>query len=249
MLKVELDKIILKSSSQKKLLVQNINFTLPANHIFTIIGKNGSGKTTLVKALTKLLDEIYFEVNGNIFFENENLFLSAEDRLNVLRRSKIKYVFQDAINCFDPLKKLGYYFSLIDCDNFETEKTFEYFRLPSQNKIASMFPYELSGGMAQRLMFVLALIANPSLIIMDEPTSGIDVGIANLFLLKMKEFISQSDHSILMITQDIDFALKAGGKISLLKDKSLSEFVPAESLLNQDSLNKDNLLSAYRELL
>ena len=249
MLKVALDKIFLKGSSQKKLLLQNINFTLPANHIFTIIGKNGSGKTTLVKALTKLLDEIYFEVNGKIIFENENLFLAADDKLNVLRRSKIKYVFQDAINCFDPLKKLGYYFSLIDYDNFEAEKTLEYFRLPSRNKISSMFPYELSGGMAQRLMFVLALIANPSLIIMDEPTSGIDVGVANLFLLKMKEFISQADHSILMITQDIDFAVKAGGKISLLKDNGLSEFVPAESLLNEVSINEDNLLSAYRELL
>ena len=249
MLKVALDKIFLKDSSQKKLLLQNINFTLPANHIFTIIGKNGSGKTTLVKALTKLLDEIYFEVNGKIIFENENLFLSSDDKLNMLRRSKIKYVFQDAINCFDTLKKLGYYFSLIDCDNFETEKTLEYFRLPSRNKISSMFPYELSGGMAQRLMFVLALIANPSLIIMDEPTSGIDVGVSNLFLLKMKEFISQADHSILMITQDIDFAIKAGGKIALLKDNGLSEFVPAESLLNEVNLNKDNLLSSYRELL
>jgi len=249
MLKIALDKIILKGSSQNKLLLQNINFTLPANNIFTILGKNGSGKTTLVKALTKLLDENYFEVNGKVFFENENLFLAANDKLNFLRRIKIKYVFQDAINCFDPLKKLGYYFSLIDCNNFETEKTLGYFRLPSRNKISSMFPYELSGGMAQRLMFVFTLIASPSLIIMDEPTSGIDVGVANLFLLKMKEFISQPGHSILMITQDIDFAVKAGGKIALLKDNSLSEFVPAESLLNEDSLNTDNLLSAYRKLL
>lgn len=248
MLKVAIDKIFLKGSSQKKMLLQNINFTLPSNHIFTIIGKNGSGKTTLVKSLTKLLDEIYFEVNGKIIFNDENLFLTAGDKLNMLRRTKIKYVFQDAINCFDPLKKLGYYFSLIDYDYLEAEKTLEYFRLPSHDKISSMFPYELSGGMAQRLMFVLALIADPSLIIMDEPTSGIDVGAANLFLLKMKEFISHSDHSILMITQDIDFAVKAGGKIALLKDNGLSEFFTAESLLNEHSLKKENLLLAYREL-
>lgn len=248
MLKVIIDKIFLKGSSQKKILLHNINFTLPSNHIFTIIGQNGSGKTTLIKSLTKLLDENFFEVDGKIFFEDENLFLASDDKLNSLRQSKIKYVFQDAANCFDPLKKLGYYFSLFDCDRLETEKTLEYFRLPSQDKISSMFPYELSGGMAQRLMFVLALISDPSLIILDEPTSGIDVGVANLFLLKMKEFISHSNHSILMITQDIDFAVKAGGKIAFLKDYGLSEFFSAESLLNEHSLNNDNLLLSYREL-
>lgn len=249
MLKVSIDKLYLGSSTSKKLLLENIYFSLPSNQIFSIIGKNGSGKTTLIKSLTNLLDRNYFEVCGKVIFQSEELLNISERKLNELRRTKIKYIFQDAINSFDPLKKLGYYFSLFESNNYNTENTLEYFRLPARNKIASMYSYELSGGMAQRLMFALALCSNPSLIIMDEPTSGIDVGIANLFLLKMKEFISHPEHSILLITQDIDFAIKTAGKISLIRNNSLSEFISAESFLDENKIMQDKILSAYRELM
>lgn len=249
MLEVLIDKIFLTGSNQKRLLLGNINFTLPSNQIFSIIGKNGSGKTTLIKSLSKLTNDSFFNISGKVLCFSEDLLTISENRLNEIRQTKIKYIFQDALNCFDSLKKLDYYFLLVDYQTEEAENILEYFKLPARDKIAQMYPYELSGGMAQRLMFALALIAKPSLIIMDEPTSGIDVGIANLFLLKMKEFTSQPDHSVLLITQDIDFAIKTGGKIALLKDNTLSEFISADSFLIDDKVQQDKILSSYRELL
>jgi ABC-type dipeptide/oligopeptide/nickel transport system ATPase component len=99
-----------------------------------------------------------------------------------------------------------------------------------------MYPYETSGGMAQRISFILALSAQPDLIILDEPTSGIDAGIANLFLLKLKDLLSAGNHSVLLITQDIEFAKKISNKIALLSDGSLSEFRSVEKFFDEANL-------------
>jgi ABC-type dipeptide/oligopeptide/nickel transport system ATPase component len=98
-----------------------------------------------------------------------------------------------------------------------------------------MYPYETSGGMAQRISLVLALSAQPGLIILDEPTSGIDVGIANLFLFKLKDFVSENNHSVLLVTQDIDFARKISNKIAWLSNGNLSEFKSVEDFFNEEN--------------
>ena len=98
-----------------------------------------------------------------------------------------------------------------------------------------MYPFEVSGGMAQRISLTLALSAEPELIILDEPTSGIDVGIANLFLLKLKEFAASGNHSVLLVTQDLDFAKRVSNKIARLSNEKLSEFKPVDEFFHEES--------------
>jgi ABC-type glutathione transport system ATPase component len=234
-LRTAIKQIRVKSSVEEKTLLGDITFNLEPNNIYTIIGKNGSGKTTLLKALTGLLDQRFYKIEGDILFEGENLLASEKEKLIEIRTNRIKYVFQDAVNSFDHLKTLDYYFNKISKDKSQTNSLLDYFLLPPSDKLFKMYPYETSGGMAQRISLVLALSAEPNLIILDEPTSGIDVGITNLFLLKLKDFTAAGNHAVLLVTQDIDFAKRISNKIAWLSDGCLSEFKSVEEFFNDEN--------------
>jgi len=237
-LQATIKQIKVRSTIEEKILLRDITFDLEQNDIYTIIGNNGSGKTTLLKALTGLLDQKFYNIEGKIFFEDENLLAANKEKLLEIRSDKIKYVFQDPINSFNHLKTFAYYFKKLSKDNSQTETLLDYFLLPPSNKLYKMYPYEVSGGMAQRISLILALSAQPHLIILDEPTSGIVVGLANLFLLKLKEFAASGNHSVLLVTQDLDFAKKVSNKIARLSNGNLSEFKAIDEFFR----NKENLL-------
>ena len=233
---VKIKELKLSTSTEKKVLLKDIYFDLCEKCIYTILGKNGSGKSTLIKSLAGLLDKRFYSVNGSIIADNIDILTATEDELISIRRKKIKYVFQDAANSFDLLRKLGYYFKRFGLDKDESEKLLGYFLLPHLNELSQMYSYELSGGMAQRLSFVIALLMNPELLILDEPTSGIDPAIANLILLKIKEFISGDKKTVLLVTQDIEFAKSAGGATAHIRDEVLSTFKPNEEYFSSEEI-------------
>jgi peptide/nickel transport system ATP-binding protein len=228
-------------NDQREIILEDIRINLPPQKIFTILGKNGSGKTTLIKSLTGLLDKRFYSIDGEVIFEDKNILETDINILPEVRKRKIKYVFQDAAHSFDPLKKFEYYFHNLTVEHpfgkdkpenkKEISQLLNYFILPEYTKISKLHSYEVSGGMAQRISFILALLAHPKLIILDEPTSGIDSAIGNLFLLKLKEYVTEGNNSVLLVTQDLQFAKKVSDKIAFLKDKKLSGFVDAENEL------------------
>ncbi len=262
MIKVDLKNLTLQG---KGAILTNIEFEIRKNSIFTIIGANGSGKTTLIKALTGLLNPRFYSITGKVIFEGKDILSLDHDSLIQLRKNKIKYVFQDAVNSFDHLKKFEYYFNKLAKDVNEINPLLEYFLLPVFSELAILYPYEVSGGMAQRINFVLALLAHPQIIILDEPTSGIDLAISNLFLLKLREFVSQNyepgiDHSALLVTHDLEFAKKISDEVAFLSNGKLSRFYPCKEFFNSNGLDipeisnmlldgkQNSFLDSYRQL-
>src|ERR1035437_2741277 len=233
---VNIKELKLSTSTEEKVLLKDICFVLGEKCIYTILGKNGSGKSTLIKSLAGLLDKRFYSVIGSIIVDNIDITTATEDELMRIRREKIKYVFQDAANSFDPLRKLGYYFKRFKLDKNDSEELLSYFLLPRLNELSKMYPYELSGGMAQRFSFVISLLMNPELLILDEPTSGIDPAIANLYLLKIKEFITGDKKTVLLVTQDIEFAKSAGGVTAHISDGTFSPFKPNEEYFNSEEI-------------
>jgi len=242
MLSISIKRIKLGEINSERLLLENICFDLEPKKIFTILGKNGSGKSTLIKSLTGLLDKKYYSVEGSVIFEEENILTLPQEILLQLRKNKIKYVFQDAANSFDPLKPLRYYFDIVNQKD-ELNSLLEYFFLPKQEELYKLYPYEISGGMAQRVGIVLSLLAHPKLLILDEPTSGIDSAIANLMLLKLKDFVSQGN-SVLLVTQDIIFAEKISDKISYLSGGKLAQFYNTSEFFKISEYSDINFLKA-----
>lgn len=249
MLAACIDKIIIKRENTQTTLLNDVRFELDKKQIYTIAGKNGTGKTTLIKSLTGLLDKRFYNVTGKVIFEGKDLLSLDNDELKIFRRQKIKYVFQDARNSFDPLKKLKYYFKNLNRPSSEVDEALSYFLLPKSSELSNLHIYEVSGGMAQRISLTLALLAHPSLIILDEPTSGVDSAIANLFLLKLKEFVKDDSCSVLLVTQDLRFANMISNKIALITDGKLTKFLPPDEFFkSQENMLSDNLINSYQQL-
>lgn len=248
MLNVNIENISVSVQGSFRELLSGISFSLPHNCVYTILGSNGSGKSTLIKSLTGLLDYRFYKVKGDVFFNQSNLLKIKSDELIKIRKKYIRYVFQDAIKSLDPLKKIKYYFDNSGGDIKKIDELLSQFQLPLYKTISEKHAYELSGGMLQRLNFVLALSAEPELIIVDEPTSAIDPRNSVLFLKAVKNFVKAGNNSALIVTQDLQFAEKISDKITLLKDGTITEFVDTNTFFSSDHSAYSSLINAYKEL-
>lgn len=228
MLKVDIKQLTIKNQSKEIALLKNINFNLKEGKVYTILGKNGSGKTTLIKSLTKLLDTKTYNLFGKILWDEQSIYQMSDVELLNLRRYKIRYVFQDLTNNFDPLKKLEFYLSQSKLNTSDLNKILSDFLLPDYKIISELYPYEISGGMAQRLSLMLSIISNPKLLILDEPTSALDYINTNLLKFILKDYCEKLN-SVIIVTHDMTFAKEVSGEIAVLKDGILSEFMSADS--------------------
>lgn len=215
MLKANINKVVLTNNDADREVLRNINFSISNNMIYSVLGKNGSGKSTLIKSLTGLLNSDLYKVDGKVLWFDENIFEMKKVRLLSLRKTEIKYVMQDLTRNFDPLKTIKYYF---DYTGFKEDyfTPIKKFLLPDYQIISNLHSYELSGGMAQRISLLIAMLSNPKLLILDEPTSAIDYANINLIKLKLLEF-KKTGGSVLIVTQDIDFAKEISDKIAFLR--------------------------------
>jgi len=248
MLRAEIKSVTITDDEKERLILSDIRIDIEPGKIYTILGKNGSGKSTIIKSLTALLSKDLYKVNGKVIFKEIDLLSTSEERLRDIRRKNIRYVFQDAANSLDPLKKIKYYFDLSNVSSLKIEELLLYFLLPTYKKLSNLHSYELSGGMAQRLLIVLALLANPDILFLDEPTSGVDYAVMNLILLKIKNFVIDNDKSVLIVTQDINFAIKSSDYIAYLSDQKLTKFYISDKFINTSDDKLKKFIQSFKEI-
>ena len=248
MLKANINKVVLTNNDADREVLRNIIFSISNNMIYSVLGKNGSGKSTLIKSLTGLLNSDLYKVDGKVLWFDENIFEMKKVRLLSLRKTEIKYVMQDLTWNFDPLKTIKYYFDYTGFKEKSISLQLKSFLLPDYQIISNLHSYELSGGMAQRISLLIAMLSNPKLLILDEPTSAIDYANINLIKLKLLEF-KKTGGSVLIVTQDIDFAKEISDKIAFLHDNKLSEFIEIVDFFKDSGLSLHNtFLQSYKEL-
>ena len=236
MLKVNIKSVTTINNSDSIKLLNKIDFTLLPNNIYTIIGSNGSGKSTLLLAITKLLNNHEYSIDGKLFFDGENRFKLSKENFRIFREQNFRMIFQDPISTLDPLKRLKYYFKLFNFSMDKIEKELEYFQLPNFTIISKLYPHQLSTGMAQRVNIVLALLSNPTFLLLDEPTSALDLPIANLLLTRLKIFTKQNSNAILLVTQDLQFAKAISTYMAKMNSGILSQFIRPE-IFFEENLN------------
>lgn len=225
MFNIEISNISVYTAGKKKTILNNCFFNLSPGKKNILFGKNGSGKTTLSFALTDLLDKNIFSVEGRALFMGMDIFTCTGDELRNEIRKKIKYIFQDPVNCFDPLKKFAYYFELNGTAQPDLERELDFFLLPSYTELAGRYPHEVSVGMAQRIALSIAFASSPSIIIMDEPNSALDLASSNLLARRCDEFASAGS-SVLIITQDFTFAENICDEAAEISGHTVTPFAP-----------------------
>lgn len=250
MLNVNIRELNLLNEKYSRTILQNISFTILPGNIYSLIGKNGSGKTTLLKSLMSLHNKKLFAIDGEIIYEGTDLLGLTEQQVRKFRRKDVKYVLQDSVSSFDPLKKLEYYFQLPGVSRSILDSQIKSLMLPGAAALGKMYPYEISGGMAQRLSIALALSAKPVLLLLDEPNSGIDYALSNLISHTIKSYVSTTNAAALIITQDISFASNTGNFLGFLSNGSFSGFLSKNEFFagSYDNTELSNLIQAFKSI-
>ena len=228
----------------EKTILKNISFNLKLGKVLGIIGESGSGKTTLSKILLGLYDEKQLAVTGNIIFNGINLLNLKNKEKNLLLGKELTLIPQNPMTAFNPnikIKKQIIDTIKINSNNKKSEilkeinKFLKIVKLEETEKILNSYPFELSGGQLQRIMFALCLILNSKVIIMDEITSAIDIENRKniIFLIKKLE---DNNSSIIFITHDFRTLKKIADKVIIMKNGELIETI---SFQNNDNFKKE----------
>lgn len=165
-------------------VVKKINLKMDAGEILGIVGESGSGKSTLIRAAMGLLDIAGFVSQGDIFYKGQDILKYDDEAFRKMRGPEMAMIFQNCGSALCPIRTIGeqLYETMAEhgfCDRLEVKERvdllFEKIHLKDSERILNSYPFELSGGMNQRVGIVMAMILNPQLLFADEPTSALDV--------------------------------------------------------------------------
>lgn len=215
--------------------VTNVDFNIERGKITALVGESGSGKTTLASAILGALTEPGEVVGGEIIFHGEediNVVNLAGNNLQKFRWEQVSMVFQAAQSALNPVMKVfdQFYETAYDHGIKNKEevrrivtKYLEFVKLDPERVLRS-YPHELSGGMKQRVMIAFAMMLNPKLIILDEPTTALDVITQDAIFKLLKKINKEFGVSMLLLTHDISVVAKYSDYVGVMYAGRIMEF-------------------------
>lgn len=221
------------------LTVQNISFELCAGQSLGIIGESGCGKSTLLKAIMRLDEKT--EVSGKVVFNGRDMKSFDEKELIALRGADMAMVSQNASLSLDPVKTVSSLFyetakahnkiaKKTDC-NKKAAQIMEKLMLKDSRRILRSFPFELSGGMCQRVAIALAMINSPKLILADEPTSALDVASQLQVLDELGLLKDEFGVSVVMVSHNIGVVKRLCEKTAVMYAGRIVEYGNTREIL------------------
>lgn len=224
----------------EKEILHDVDLQVAQEEIVMIVGESGSGKSTLVRSIMGLLGEEGHITKGNIVFQGVNLCQLNKKQYRELRGSRIAMVFQQPESSFDPTQTIHRQF--YEAMNVhrkvnvrEAEQTAKSllgmlgFREPGT--ILSKYPFELSGGMAQRVAIALAVVNEPAFLLADEPTSALDVVVQKQTLDMILDMRQKLHMTMLMVTHNMGVVAYMADKVGVMHPGHLVEWGKKTELL------------------
>jgi oligopeptide/dipeptide ABC transporter ATP-binding protein len=192
--------------------LKHVSFSVAKGKILGIVGESGSGKSVTALSILGLLDKNAVVTSGEINYAGRNLLTLSKKEWTTIRGKQIGMVFQEPMTALHPTMKVGRQLAEVikrhrGVSKKEArqlaEKALEEVHIHDPESVARKYPFELSGGMRQRVVIALAMAAPPDLLIADEPTTALDVTTQHEILKLMKELSEKRGTSILFITHDL----------------------------------------------
>lgn len=194
-------------------VLNKISFDIGEGEIVGIVGESGSGKSMTALTIMHLLAENAVIKEGEILFDGQDLLKCGDDRMRCVQGNDISMIFQEPMTSLNPVQKIGTQIGEAlrlhtNLNNDEIQKrvieSMENVGLPKPAELAGKYPYQLSGGMRQRVMIAMASICSPKLLIADEPTTALDVTVQMQILKLLRRFHDETGTSILFISHDLN---------------------------------------------
>ncbi|MCQ4085449.1 ABC transporter ATP-binding protein [Saccharibacillus sp. JS10] len=216
-------------------IFKDLSFDIREGEVLCMVGESGSGKSVAAKSIMRLLPEPPAQyTQGQILFEGQDLLKLNEKQLCQVRGKKIAMVFQDALSALNPVYTIGT--QMVDLIRLHADKKLsrkvalseakellKQVEIRNVDDVVKQYPFQLSGGMRQRVMIAMALSSKPKLLLADEPTTALDVTVQAQILQLILKLKKQYGMTVLFITHDLGVVHEVADRVIVMKQGELVE--------------------------
>jgi ABC-type dipeptide/oligopeptide/nickel transport system ATPase component len=223
-------------------VVRNIHLAIAPGEIIGLAGESGCGKTVTALSVMGLLPRPVMRIaEGSILFQGDDLVSMPSSRLRLYRGKKIGMIFQEPMSALNPVLRCGdqiaesvqYHFNITNRESRRrTINILDEVDIPDPEDCFKRYPHELSGGMAQRVMIAMALIADPQLLIADEPTSSLDVITQSHIITILLRERKKRNLAILFISHDVNLLVNLSDAIAVMQEGRIVENAPVQVIFS-----------------
>ena len=206
-------------------VLKKINLELNKGEKVALVGESGSGKSVTTKLILGLLNQKNVTKKGKILFNDRNILNFSQNEFKKIRGNNISIIFQDPIAALNPVFKIKDQFYEVNLNNKKMSKKDSFIRacnalkkvsITDPERILESYPFQLSGGLAQRVVITMAMINKPELLLADEPSTALDVTIQNQALDLMNDLTKETNTAVLLITHNMGVVRKFAEKVYVI---------------------------------
>ncbi len=224
--------------------VNGVSFDISAGEILGVVGESGAGKSMMGNAVIGLLDRPARIAGGEIWLKGQRIDNLPREELRRIRGREIGMVFQDPMTSLNPLLTVGDQLAEtirehLDVSQKEAEaralRALEEVGIPAARERMDAYPHAFSGGMRQRVVIALALCAEPSLVIADEPTTALDVSVQAQIIALLKRLCRERGTAVMLVTHDMGVIAEASDRVAVMYAGRVAELGPVRDVLTAPS--------------
>ncbi len=236
---VEIDELVVDYRTRTGTVraVDHVSLSIQPGEIVGLAGESGCGKSTMANAVMQVLRPPAKLTGGRILYNGENLVDKSDEQLRKFRWRNVSMVFQSAMNALNPVMRVGDQFVDMMRAHERISKKDALARAGELLQVvgidpqrARAYPHQLSGGMRQRVIIAMALALDPELIVMDEPTTALDVVVQREILQQIRDLQAERGFAILFITHDLSLLLELANRVAIMYAGEIVESAPSALL-------------------
>ena len=216
--------------------VRHVSFSVPNGEVFAIVGESGSGKSTLVRAAFGMLKQA--DISGQILLNSIDISTLSDGDWRNLRGTQISMIFQNPSAYLNPNRTVENHFKDLfraHGESYDSRRVIDMLNLvhlDGGERILQSYPFQLSGGMQQRLAIALSLILKPTIVFADEPTSALDILVQASVLDLLREVTQALGATVIIVTHNIKAAARIAHSIGVMNKGHLVEVGPTEEVIH-----------------